>query len=232
MFEHLEASLIHSMPEAMTDDIKAAFDGVSVATIGHLLWTGFLDHRRIKARQPDRRIIGCAVTLRLPTSDSSLLHYLTGRVRPGDIVVIDRCGDDRLACLGGNVAMALKLAGAEGVVVDGPICDPDEIREHDLPVWSRGISPMTTKRSTPAGDINDPVCVGGILIRPGDVVLADESGVVCIPRETALAVGRAATHKEQSGIDRRADMKAGKTLGELSGADALIADCLKNGTLQ
>ncbi|MCV6602259.1 MAG: RraA family protein [Cohaesibacter sp.] len=114
----------------------------------------FLDHRQIKAMQPNKRILGSAVTLKLPSSDSSLLHYLSGRVRSDDILLIDRCGDECLACLGGNVALALKLAGAEGVIVDGPICDPDEIREHGLALWARGISPITTRRSSPCGEMN------------------------------------------------------------------------------
>lgn len=223
--------MIHAMPTGLTDDIRMAFEGVSVATIGHLLWDGFLDHRQIKAMQPNKRILGSAVTLKLPSSDSSLLHYLSGRVRSGDILLIDRCGDERLACLGGNVALALKLAGAEGVIVDGPICDPDEIREHGLAVWARGVSPITTRRSSPSGEMNGEICCGGVSIKPGDIVMADESGVVCIPRKDALSVGKAAMAKEQTGIARRADMKAGQTLGALSGADALIANHIKNEAL-
>lgn len=210
------------MPDQIDGEILSMLSDVSVATVGHLTWTGFLDHHRIAPRQTDKRIVGTAVTLRLPTPDSTLLHYLSGRVRPGDIVVIDRAGDARLACLGGNVAFGLKQAGALGAVVDGPICDPDEIREHEFPVWSYGVSPITTRRIGPAGSLNLPVNCGGVLVHAGDLIMADESGVVCIPRAEAATLAKAAAAKESTSTQRRADMTAGMTLGALTGADELI----------
>lgn len=224
MFEQMTKHChIAPMPDQVDGDILSLLSEVSVATVGHLTWTGFLDHHRITPRQSETRIIGTAVTLRLPTPDSTLLHYASGRVRPGDIVVIDRAGDTRLACLGGNVAFALKQAGALGAIVDGPICDPDEIRAHDFPVWSYGVSPITTRRIGPAGSLNTPISCGGVLVQAGDLIMADESGVICIPRAEAAALAEAAAAKETLSTQRRAEMKAGKTLGALTGADALIA---------
>ncbi len=224
MFEHMPGHYdIAPMPDQIDGEILSMLSGVSVATVGHLTWTGFLDHHRITPRQADKRIMGTAITLRLPTPDSTLLHYASGRVRPGDIVVIDRAGDTRLACLGGNVAYGLVRAGAAGAIVDGPICDPDEIREHDLPVWSYGVSPITTRRTGPAGSLNLPVNCGGAVVHAGDLIMADDSGVICIPRAEAAELAKAAAAKENTSTRRRADMKAGATLGALSGADDLVA---------
>ncbi len=218
-----ENYLIAPMPDQIGEDILSLLSGVSVATVGHLTWTGFLDHRRITPRQTGKRIVGTAVTVQLPTPDSTLLHYTSGRVRPGDVVVIDRAGDTRLACLGGNVAYGLVQSGAAGAIVDGPICDPDEIREHDFPVWSCGVSPITTRRTGPAGCLNLPINCGGVVVHAGDLIMADDSGVICIPRAEAAELVKAAAAKEDTSTQRRADMKAGATLGALSGADDLVA---------
>jgi regulator of RNase E activity RraA len=224
MFEHMtEHYAIAPMPDQIDSEILSMLSGVSVATIGHLTWSGFMDHHRISPRQTDTRIMGTAITLQLPTPDSTLLHYASGRVRPGDVIVIDRAGDTRLACLGGNVAFGLAQSGAAGAIVDGPICDPDEIREHNFPVWSHGISPITTRRTGPSGSLNLPVNCGGVTVNAGDLIVADESGVICIPRAKAAELAKAAAAKENTSTQRRAEMKAGATLGALSGADELVA---------
>lgn len=224
MFEQMkDCYTLAPMPTQIGADILALLTDVSVATVGHLVWSGFMDHRWISPRQSGKRIMGTAVTLHLPTSDSSLLHYLSGRIRPGDVLVIDRAGDTRLACLGGNVAYGLALSGAEGAIVDGPICDPDEILEHGFPVWSNGVSPITTRRTGPSGSLNLPVDCGGVLVRPGDLIMADDSGVVCIPRAKAEELAKASAAKEVTSTQRRAEMKEGAPLGSLTGADDLVA---------
>jgi regulator of RNase E activity RraA len=223
---------IHPMPKALPQALQELLQDVSVATIGHLMWDGFMDHRLVRAMQPETRILGTAVTLRLPTPDTALLHYVSGRLRPGDVVVIDRAGDTRLACLGGNVALALSLSGAAGAIVDGPICDPDEIREHGFPIWARGVSPITTRRvDPPMGSLNVPVTCAGVTVNPGDLILADESGVFCIDRDRAMQVAQAAQIKEATSTQRRAQLRGGEKLGALTGADARVAEHLVEGAL-
>jgi len=109
-------------------------------------------------------------------------------LRPGDIVVVDRMGDQRHACWGGGVTIAAKAAGALAGVVDGPCTDLSEIQESDFPVWSRGISPITTRLYNLGGGLNIPVSCGGVPVLPGDVVLADESGVLVLRRDEAEAI--------------------------------------------
>jgi regulator of RNase E activity RraA len=214
---------IHPMPTPLPAAIQRAFDGVSVATIVHLLWDGFLDHRVIRAMQPERKILGTAVTLRLPSPDTAVLHHATGLLRQGDVVVIDRAGNTRMACLGGNVAMAISLSGAEGAIVDGPICDPDEIREHGLPVWAQGVSPITTRRTDPPmGALNVPVSCAGVTVNPGDIIIADESGVLCMSRERAVEIADTARTKASTSTARRDDLRSGIKLGAVTGADARV----------
>ncbi len=101
-----------------------------------------------------------------PHADSTMLHYLSKFVRPGDIVVIDRCGDTRHACWGGVITNTMKMAGVKAGVVDGPATDFSEFSKVDMPMWCRGPSPITTKILGLEGAINVPVSVGGQMINP------------------------------------------------------------------
>lgn len=109
-----------------------------------MLHSGFVDPE-IRAVLPGKRVAGTAVTLRIPNADSTMLHYLTQLVRPGDIVLIDRCGDTRHACWGGVITNTMKMAGVKAGVVDGPATDFSEFTKVDMPMWCRGPSPITTK---------------------------------------------------------------------------------------
>ena len=111
--------IVNPMPAQISGDLVSLLQQCEVATIGHVLHSGFVD-REIRAVLPGKRIAGTAVTIRIPHADSTALHYLTKLVRPGDIVVIDRCGDDKHACWGGVVTHAMKLAGVAAGVIDGP----------------------------------------------------------------------------------------------------------------
>src|SRR5262245_6487305 len=99
------------------------------ATIGHFLHTGFMDPA-IRGLFPDVRIAGTAVPIRVPGFDGTIIHYALGQVRPGDVLVMDRCGDRRHAALGGAAAYAAARAGVAGIIVDGMITDLSELRRY------------------------------------------------------------------------------------------------------
>ncbi len=117
--------IANPMPEQIGADIIELLEKVEVATIGHVLHSGFVDPE-IRAVLPGKRVAGTAVTLRIPNADSTMLHYLSQFVRPGDIVLIDRCGDTRHACWGGVITNTMKMAGVKAGVVDGPATDFSE----------------------------------------------------------------------------------------------------------
>lgn len=150
--------IINPMPQQIAPELVAELEKCEVATIGHVLHSGFVD-REIRAVVPGKRVAGTAVTLRIPHADSTLLHYLTALVRPGDVVVIERCGDTRHACWGGVITNAMKLAGVAAGVIDGPATDFSEIARVDMPMWCRGPSPITAKLLGLEGAINVPVNV-------------------------------------------------------------------------
>src|SRR6185295_11912901 len=152
---------IHDMPRQLPATAMAELQKVEAATIGHYLHDRFMAPA-LKAVIDGRRIAGTAVTLSIPGPDSTLLYYAMDRLRPGDVLVIDRAGDDRHACWGGFMAAVAKLRGATGIVIDGQVTDPVEIRAQGVPTWARGVSPITTKLLNLGGAFNLPVSCGGV----------------------------------------------------------------------
>lgn len=214
------------MPAQIAPAVVAKLVRVETATVGHWRHWGFMD-RRIQPLLPEKRVAGTAVTLAIPAQDSTLLHHALGLLRPGDILVVDRLGDDKHACWGGGVTVAAKAAGAAAGIVDGPCTDLTEIRESDFPVWCRGLSPITTRLYNLGGTLNFPVNCGGVVVRPGDAILADESGVLVLDPAEVEAIADEALARQARGLERQAQVKAGKKLGELSGATAMVLAALK-----
>ena len=123
----------------------------------------------IRAMQQDVRIAGPAVTVHQPGVDGTIIGYALGQLRPGDVLVVDRCGDMRHAGFGGVVCYAAKVAKVAGVIIDGVVADIGEIRQYGVPVWCRGLSAITTKRIGLGGSFCVPVSCGGVSVSPGDV---------------------------------------------------------------
>ncbi|MFZ4534508.1 MAG: RraA family protein [Alsobacter sp.] len=213
--------IVNPMPAQLSGDLIALLEQCEVATIGHVLHSGFVD-REIRAVLPSKRVAGTAVTVRIPHADSTALHYLTSMLRPGDIVVIDRCGDTKHACWGGVVTHAMKNAGVKAGVIDGPATDFSEIVKVDMPMWCRGPSPITTKILGTEGAINVPVSVGGQTILPGDAVLCDESGIVVLAPSTAEAYARRAIQMQENELVLLERLRNGEKLPDISGATAMV----------
>ncbi|MDP9835727.1 regulator of RNase E activity RraA [Neorhizobium huautlense] len=214
--------VIKDMPEQIPQEDLDLLSGVETATVGHWRLMGFMD-RQIQPLLPGRRVVGTAVTLAIAGPDSTLLHHATGQLRPGDILVVDRLGDDKYACWGGGVTVAAKASGAVAGIVDGPCTDLTEIQDSDFPMWSRGLSPITTRLYDLGGGFNIPVSCGGAVVMPGDAILADESGVLVIPRDEVRAVSEEALKRQDSGKKREASVRDKvQKLGDMTGATAKV----------
>ncbi|CDN57316.1 4-carboxy-4-hydroxy-2-oxoadipate aldolase/oxaloacetate decarboxylase (plasmid) [Neorhizobium galegae bv. officinalis bv. officinalis str. HAMBI 1141] len=218
---------IGSVPKQVDPELIAKFESVEVATIGHFRHRGFVHHSISPVVEPGRTLVGTAVTVAIPATDSTLLHHAIGFIRPGDFLFVDRLGDDRHACIGGGVAFAIKTAGAIGVVLDGPCTDVEEILELDLPFWSRGVSGITTRLNDLGGSLNLPISCGNVPVMPGDIVVADASGVVVIPVDEAEDVVEEAIARQARAGRNKDKIAAGEKLGDLSGASRLVAAALE-----
>ena len=217
---------IGEMPPSLQETLSARLIQVETATVGHLRHFGFMNPA-IQPVNAERRVVGSAVTLALPAHDSTLLHYALGLTRPGDVIVIDRLGDDRYACWGGGVTNAAQKARLAGAIVDGPCTDPSEIRNRGFGLWCRGVSPITTRIADIGGKLNLPVVCGGVVVRPGDIILADESGVVVLDPDEVPAVAEAALARQAASVARMRAVDGGARLGDLSGATDLVTRSLE-----
>jgi 4-hydroxy-4-methyl-2-oxoglutarate aldolase len=173
--------------------------------------------------QQDVRIAGTAVTVQSAGPDSAIVHFALGQIRPGDIMVIDRCGDHKHAITGGAVIYAARKAGVAGVIIDGVATDFQELREFGVPIWCRGPTPVTGKMLGLGGGFCIPVSCGGVAVNPGDAIVADENGLLVLPPgDVQAAATRAiAMQKEEKEVTfKRID--AGEKIGDISGATQLI----------
>lgn len=220
--------VVEPMPSAVSAEILELLRSVETATVGHWRHWGFVD-RAVQPVLPGRRIAGTAVTLAIPGPDSTLLHHALGLLRPGDILVVDRLGDNRHACWGGGVTIAAKAAGAVAGIVDGPCTDREEIEASDFPMWCRGMAPITTRIYDLGGMLNRPISCGGAVVRPGDAILADDSGVLVLPPKEAEAVARAAIERQARGEASQNKVRDGAKLGALSGATRMVEAALAKG---
>lgn len=215
--------VIGPTPPVLDPSVFELLDDIETATVGHFRHWGFMDPG-IQALGTATRVIGRAVTLALPAQDSTLLHHALAGLQPGDVVVIDRLGDRKHACWGGGVTQQASKAGAAGAVVDGVCTDPSEIAAYGMPVWCRGISPITTRIYDLAGMLNMPVSCGGVVVNPGDVILADENGVLVLPPGEVAEVCAMARAKQARQRANAEKIAAGTAwLGELSGASGHVA---------
>jgi regulator of RNase E activity RraA len=137
-------------------------------------------------------VIGPAVTVSIPIGGINMIKLGMQQTQPGDILVVSGQGDGTSAMWGGNLSRGLKARGVAALVIDGAVRDVSEIREAEFPVFSRGIATAAGPIDTVAGEINVPIACGGVVVNPGDIVIADEDGIVVIPPTAAHQVAAAA----------------------------------------
>ena len=213
--------LIHPLPAPIPAHDLALLARAEPATVGHFCTIGFMD-AGIRAHSQDLRVAGTAVTVRMPGTDGGILHHAMGCVRPGDILVIDRCGEAVTAAFGGAMAYAASQAGVAGLIVDGLVTDLGELRQHGVPVWSRGPSIVTTRVLGLDGEFCGPVSCGGVAVHPGDAVLADENGVLVLPRGRIHAAARQAIDFQEREKLTLARLRAGEKFPDIVGSRAAI----------
>ena len=173
---------------------------------------------------PGTRCVGRAMTVREVTGqrgdfaseDFKKIGDVIDAARAGDVLVIDNAGHC-VSTFGGLATLAAKLKGIAGLLVDGGVRDREEMEEHRFPVFARHMTPLTGRSRLAVTAVNEPVGCGGVRIRPGDVIVADGSGVVCIPAEHAGRVAELAEGYNREDAAAAAELKKGLTFGATMG---------------
>ncbi|MDX3224965.1 4-carboxy-4-hydroxy-2-oxoadipate aldolase/oxaloacetate decarboxylase [Streptomyces sp. ME19-01-6] len=205
--------IVTNPPKADAEDVDA-LAGFGVATVSEAMGRTGLLGPEVRPVQQGVRVAGTAVTVLSWPGDNLMIHAAVEQCGAGDILVVTTTSPSTDGMFGELFATALHRRGVRGLVINAGIRDTQELREMGFAAWSRAVSAQGTVKAT-GGSVNVPVAVDGQVIRPGDVILADDDGVVVVPRERARetaeksaareakeAASRAAFLEGQLGLDR------------------------------
>jgi len=207
---------------SVSDDILAGFAGLATPTIANALddvaFEGVM--QGLTQMVPGTRCVGRAVTVRQVTgkrgdftSDDFKVGKMIDAAGRGDILVIDN-GGHAVSTFGGLATLAAKVKGIAGLVADGGVRDREEMIEHAFPVFARHMTPLTGRTRLAITGVNEVVACGGVRVGPGDVIVADGSGVVCIPADRAAKVLELATRYAADDAQAAGELAKGLTFSQ------------------
>ena len=203
----------------MTD--YASLAGLGVATVHEAAGrTGIVDLPLTRV-VPGSRAAGPARTALCASGDNTMVHALVARARPGDVLVLTSAEPAPIAFVGDLLATQALARGVAGILVDGAIRDLDELAELGLPIWTRFVRAQGATKGE-VGKLDVPVVVGGVEIRPGDLVVMDSDGAVVVPAERVDEMLPAARERAERETAVRQRYRDGELSYDLQGLRTLV----------
>ena len=193
----MENVIVTDPPRTAVADLDRLAE-FGVATVHEAMGRAGLVGTLLRPLQEGARVAGSAVTVLSWPGDNLMIHAAIEQTQPGDILVVTTVSPSLDGSFGELFATQLQHRGVRGLVTTGGVRDAVDLRAMGFPVWSAAVNAQGTVKATP-GAVNVPIVVGGVVIRPGDAVIADDDGVMVVAREevgTAIAASQARTEKE------------------------------------
>ncbi|MGW1097191.1 4-carboxy-4-hydroxy-2-oxoadipate aldolase/oxaloacetate decarboxylase [Streptomyces sp. NPDC002455] len=200
--------IVTGPPKADARDIET-LAGYGVATVSEAMGRTGLLGPGLRPVQQGVRIAGSAVTVLSWPGDNLMIHAAVEQCGEGDVLVVTTTSPSTDGMFGELFATALSRRGVRGVVINAGIRDTQELRDMGFAAWAKAVSAQGTVKAT-GGSVNVPVAIGDQVIRPGDVVIADDDGVVVVPRERARETAEASEAREAKEAKARAAFLEGQ----------------------
>ena len=199
---------ILSRARAVGPDVVARFRGLPVANVSDSMSRMAAGGPRLRPMHAGGVLAGPALTVKTRPGDNLMVHKAIGLAEPGDVLVVDAGGDLTNAIIGELMIAQMVKRGLGGIVINGAIRDSAAIRAGGYPVFAAGVTHRGPYKDGP-GEINVPVAVDGMVVAPGDLVIGDDDGLLCVPYEQVEQVHAAAAAKHAAEAKQMAAIEAG-----------------------
>jgi RraA family protein len=200
---------IHKRTRKVDQSIVVKFRELPVANVSDVMSRMTAGGPRLRPMHAGGIMAGPALTVKTRPGDNLMVHAALNRAEPGDVLVVDAGGDLTNAIIGELMSSYAETVGMAGFIINGAIRDAGELRKGSFPVFAAGVTHRGPYKDGP-GELNVPVAIDGMIVNPGDLVLGDEDGLVCVPYEQTEEVYAAAAAKHRAEEKTMAETRAGK----------------------